>query len=116
MENPDQIRCAVADIARRKAITAAEDAGRPPPSESELAVIELEALRKDVFGFDYKTDRHGNPIQQGIGAPGRETTNHMQSIRRYEGEESYQRAVRRLWKENPARAKALNLPEPARVS
>jgi hypothetical protein len=34
-------------------------------------VIELEALRKDVFGFDYKTDRHGNPIQQGIGAPGR---------------------------------------------
>ena len=116
MDNPDQIRCAVADIARRKAITAAEDAGRPLPSESELAAIELEALRKDVFGFDYKTDRDGNPIQQGIGAPGRESVNHFASIRRYEGQAAYERAVREIYRRSPDHARKIGLPEPTRAS
>jgi hypothetical protein len=117
MENPDQNnRCAVADIARRKAITAAEDAGRPIPGEAELAKIELEALRKVFFGFDYRTDARGNPIEQGIGAwPEKVTNNHMQGILKYEGRAAYDAAVKKLWRDSPKRAQAIGLPQPTRA-
>ena len=38
-----------------------------------------EHLRKEeiqVFGVGFQRDKHGRPIEQGIGAPGRETDNH----------------------------------------
>jgi hypothetical protein len=115
-EDPNQpLGSAVAFLARQAAIRAADDGRRPAPSEAELAEIAAEAERKNTFGFDYKTDSRGQPIQQGIGSPGHETANHYASLRRYEGQAAYDKAVRELYRRDPVRAKALGLPEPARA-
>ena len=82
------------------------------------ATMDAEALKKvdeAVYGFDAKRDRHGNFIQQGIGSHGHETSNHMASLLKYEGRESYNREVARIWKETPDHARKLNLPQPART-
>lgn len=47
---------------------------------------------KIVFGTDFKSVK-GKPVEQGIGSPGRETPNHLNAIRKYEGEEAYKKAV-----------------------
>jgi hypothetical protein len=107
---------AVQSIARERAIKAADDAGKPMPSEAELKAIADEAERRNTWGFDYKTDSKGNPIPQGIGAPGRETMNHFASIRRYEGQAAYERAVREIYRRSPDHARKIGLPEPTRAS
>jgi hypothetical protein len=104
---------AVETIAKQKALRAAEDAGRPLPSEAELDRIAAEA--ENVFGFDAQRDRHGNPIQQGIGAKGWETHNHLASIKKYEGVEAYNRELRRIWKETPDYARKMGFPDVPRV-
>lgn len=71
----------------------------------------LSAEEKIVFGHDFEKKK-GVPIEQGIGAPGRETNNHFSGIRKYEGEEAYQVALAGIWKRDPDRAKKLNLPKP----
>lgn len=71
-----------------------------------------EQQRLIVFGHDSRKDRHGNPVEQGIGCAGRETANHFQSIRRYEGEESYWNAVAELYKRDPKHHAKLGLPAP----
>lgn len=73
-----------------------------------------EAVEKNVFGFDHRKDRHGRPIEQGIGAPGRETANYYASLKKAEsaGLElpgTYDRAVAELVKGDPDRARRLNL-------
>lgn len=73
--------------------------------------LQAEAEAKNVYGHDAKRDRKGNWIQQGIGAPGRETANHFASIRRYEGKEVWEVAVREMWKRDPKRAQAIGLPK-----
>jgi hypothetical protein len=113
LNNP--IGSAVETIAKEKALRAAEEAGQPPPSEAELTRIVEEAERKAVFGFDYKTDKHGNPIQQGIGSPGHETINHFNSLLRYQGRQAWEKAVRDMWRQNPERATKIGLPRPARA-
>lgn len=47
---------------------------------------------KIVFGHDFKKVK-GQPVEQGIGSPGRENSNHFAAIRKYEGEEAYKKAV-----------------------
>lgn len=71
----------------------------------------FEAEARNVYGHDAKRDRKGNWIEQGIGAPGRESANHFASIRRYEGKESYEAAVREIWKRDPKRAQLIGLPK-----
>jgi hypothetical protein len=39
-----------------------------------------EAERRNVFGHDYKTDRHGKPIEQGIGSASQPTENHFLAV------------------------------------
>jgi hypothetical protein len=109
---------AVASIAIEKAINAAIDAGLPPPDEAAQKKIADEANRQAVFGFDYQVDRKtGQPVQQGIGAwPHNVTLNHLTSIRRYEGQASYERILKKLWKEAPEVAKRIGAAEPDRVA
>jgi hypothetical protein len=83
----------------------------------ELEVMTPEELRahwaseeKIVFGEDVQ-HRNNVPLEKGIGSPGHETNNHLAAIRRWEGEEEYQKAVAEIWKRDPARAKKLGLPE-----
>lgn len=67
-----------------------------------------------VFGHDHKTVK-GEPIEQGIGSRGRETMNHFNSVRRYEGDDAYWQEVARVWKETPKHAEKLQkqgLPKP----
>jgi hypothetical protein len=81
-------------------------------SEEQIDAIALAAVETAVFGFDAKKNSKGEFIQQGIGSPGHETANHFASIRRWEGKEAWEAAVRKLWKENPAHAAKLGLPQP----
>lgn len=59
------------------------------PAEQKTHMIEEEKI---VFGTDFKKVK-GHPVEQGIGSPGRETSNHLNAIRKYEGEEAYKKAV-----------------------
>jgi hypothetical protein len=88
--------------------------GALPPDFFELHKA---AVARHVFGDDYKTDKHGHPIEQGIGSKGNETANHFQAIKKNEerGLElpgTYERMVAELWKSNPAYAEKLRLPKP----
>lgn len=89
----------------------------------ELAAMSPEEIKvhladeeKTVFGRnrldepDYKKVK-GVPVEKGIGSQGRETGNHFAAIRKYEGEDAYQDALREIWKRDPERAKKLNLPK-----
>lgn len=54
----------------------------------------------------------GQPVEMGIGSPGRETNNHFAGILKYEGPEAHQEALAEIWKRAPDHAKKLNLPKP----
>jgi hypothetical protein len=87
---------------------------QPGLTDAEMDAQGLAAVPLAVFGHDAKKDRNGNFIQQGIGSAGHETANHFASIRRWEGKEAWEAAVRKLWKENPAHAAKLGLPQLSR--
>ena len=38
---------------------------------------------KNVFGHDVKHDRHGDPVEQGLGGPLQPTAQHVEAIRIY---------------------------------
>lgn len=59
------------------------------PAEKKAHAAEEEKI---VFGHDFKKVK-GKPVEVGIGAPGRETANHLNAIRKYEGEEAYKAAL-----------------------
>lgn len=54
-------KSAVFDITYRAAI----EKGKTPEQATAAAT---EAERRNVFGYRYKTDRNGEPIQDGVGA------------------------------------------------
>jgi hypothetical protein len=87
------------------------------PSEFELLTPDerkahLAAEEKIVFGQTFQRDRNGAPIEVGIGSPGRESVNHMQSILKYEGREAYDAAAAKIWKRDPEHAQRLGLKRP----
>jgi hypothetical protein len=62
-------------------------------SPAELKAYQLDQ-QKVVFGHDHKVDKHGNPIEQGIGSdPANRGPNHYAAIRKYESVEA-ERAAR----------------------
>jgi hypothetical protein len=42
-----------------------------------------DALQKNVFGHDHKTDRHGKPIEQGVGSEFGMTRNSINAYRKF---------------------------------
>jgi hypothetical protein len=64
-----------------------------------------------VFGHDFQRDRNGNPIEVGVGSPGNPSINSLAAIRKWEGEDSYQKAVADIWQRDPEKAKKLGLPQ-----
>jgi hypothetical protein len=88
--------------------------GELPPNFFEL---HEEAKAKATFGHDYKRDRNGKPIEQGVGSPGNESINHFISLKKAEqaGIEpfgSYDKAVAAMFKRDPERARKLGLQQP----
>lgn len=61
-----------------------EEWDRMSREEQKAHLVEEEKI---VFGTDFKKVK-GKPVEQGYGAPGRETENHFASIRKYEGPEA----------------------------
>jgi hypothetical protein len=98
------------EIGRGK--SAVYDAAREAGASVEQA-LEVEA--RNVYGENAKQDRNGNWIEQGIGSKGNESIGHYQSIRKFEGEISYQRALKEIWSRDPNHARKLGLPEPAKA-
>lgn len=91
----------------------------PEEQEEYLAPANVkarEAIQQSVvFGHDHKTVK-GEPVEQGIGARGRESGNHFASILRYEGKEAFDAAVAELHKRDPKRHAALKLPVPKKAA
>lgn len=86
---------------------------RPDMSEAEIDAQGLAAVDDSVYGVGFKRDlKSGAPIPNGVGSPGHETANHFASIKKYEGDESYRRAVAELYKRDPSHAQKLGLPQP----
>ena len=109
------VTSAVYDKTMRDLAKQADDMHKPFDEAAAAKQAELAEARQ-VFGHDAKQDSRGNFIQQGIGAPGHETVNHFTSIRRYQGEAKYQQAIKKMWRENPARAEKIGLEKPERLS
>ena|ERR1700761_1302780 len=77
--------------------------------------LRKEATARFVFGHDAKKDSKGNFVEQGLGAPGNESANHFQALRKAEqmGLEppgAYDKAVAACWKRTPDLARKLGLP------
>jgi hypothetical protein len=72
----------------------------------------VKAFYDSIYGHDAKKDRAGNFIQQGVGSPGHENGNHFAAILRYQGRESYNRAVKEIFARDPERAKKIGLEQP----
>jgi hypothetical protein len=105
-------RSAVFEIAYRKAI----DIGK---SAAEAKAAAEEAERKNVYGFDYKKDRNGEPIQQGIGSRQNPSINHIAAMRKSESmgllpPGSTEREIAEIRKATPEWA-AKHLPPPVRA-
>lgn len=81
------------------------------PEETKAYLLDEE---KTVFGRtrldepDFKRI-NGVPVENGIGAPGRESHNHFAAIRKYEGEDAYRAAINALFKRDPEHAAKLGL-------
>jgi hypothetical protein len=59
-----------------------------------------EARMANVFGHDHKTDRHGNPIEQGIGSENNVTANHVMAYEKWcKDEPDYERHLAKLRKQ-----------------
>jgi hypothetical protein len=64
---------------------AAEAQGNRSLAEQLRSEAEQQALN-DVFGVGHKTDKHGRPIEQGIGSDSNITQQHIDAVRKFEGE------------------------------
>jgi hypothetical protein len=56
--------------------------------------IHFENERRAVFGYDYKTDKHGRPIEQGRGSPNNPTLQSMGALLATEGMDAYNKAIK----------------------
>jgi hypothetical protein len=54
--------------------------GKLPP---DFLDRHYDAVEANVFGFDHRKDRHGNPIEQGIGSSGNQTANSLAAYKKY---------------------------------
>ena len=72
----------------------AEASGNRALAEQLRAEAEQQALT-DVFGVGFRRDKHGNPIEQGIGSDSNITEQHIAAVRKYEGEAAAQAVIAR---------------------
>jgi hypothetical protein len=75
----------------------AEQVGNKALAAQLRAEAEQQA-NNDVFGVGHKTDRHGKPIEQGIGSDSNITDQHIAAVRKYEGEAAAQAVIARAEK------------------
>jgi hypothetical protein len=112
-------KSAVWDGAYRRMIERLNPAGGTPTPAMHAEATEAasEAERRNVYGWNYKKDRNGNPIQQGLGAKGNENFSHFQALQKrvqqgFEPPNAYTDAVKEIWKRDPGRAAKIGLQKP----
>jgi hypothetical protein len=72
-------------------------AGKLPPDAIKQHFL---AEKNNVFGYDHKVDRHGKPIEQGVGSAGNQTLNSINAYKKYgAAEPEYERNLARMEKE-----------------
>jgi hypothetical protein len=72
----------------------AEAQGNRALAEQLRAEAEQQALN-DVFGVGFKRDKHGRPLEQGVGSDSNITEQHIAVVRKYEGESAAQAVIAR---------------------
>jgi hypothetical protein len=86
---------------------------RPDLSEEEVDKLAIESVDRATFGFDAVRDpKTGEFRQQGIGSPQNPSMNSLMAVRKYEGVQAWEAAVRETWKRSPDWAAAHGLPKP----
>jgi hypothetical protein len=75
----------------------------------------LEAVRRNIFGFDHKTDKNGRPIEQGLGSPQNMTQNCIDAYKKWgKNDPGFEEHLKRMEAElvacNKARAAKENVP------
>ena len=67
----------------------------PPHLVEQIKATAHRLALEDVFGVGYQTDRHGNVVERGIGAPGNpNNSTHFQALEKAEGKASRRRRPR----------------------
>lgn len=82
-----------AEQIRQKA-NVAEQQGNRLLAQQLRESAEQQALN-DVFGVGFKRDKNGNPIERGIGSDSNITQQHIDAVRRFEGEAAAQAIIAR---------------------
>lgn len=88
------------------------DAMSPDEKKAHFADEEMTVFGRNRLGEPAFKKVKGEPQEVGIGSAGRENGNHFAAIRKYQGDDAYQEALRDAWKRDPDRAKKINLPKP----
>jgi hypothetical protein len=88
-----------------------EQGGSPAKQKAHLANEEMTVFGRTVTNEPAYKKVNGVPQELGVGAPGRESVNHLAAILKYEGMDAYQAACADIWRRDPARAEKLNLPK-----
>ena len=73
----------------------AEEAKGNVALAKQLMKQSREADLDNVFGVDSKPDGHGGRIEQGIGSDSNLTAQHIEAVRKYEGEAAAQAVIAR---------------------
>lgn len=55
----------------------------PKETRKQIRAEARKMALDDVFGFDHRTDKEGNPIEQGQGAPGNQTRQSIEAYKKY---------------------------------
>jgi hypothetical protein len=56
--------------------------------------------RRNVFGFDHKTDRNGKPVEQGVGSAGNQSRNSIEAFKKYHAHEpDFEKQLSRMERE-----------------
>jgi hypothetical protein len=70
------------------------EAGELPP---DYILRYYEAVRKNVFGADHKTDKAGNPVEQGLGSAFNQTKQSVAAYRKWNSNEpDYEKNLARM--------------------
>ena len=73
------------------------ETGQLPP---DAIAQHFDCVQKNVFGFDFKKDRNGKPIENGLGSARNQTRNSVESYRKWGiGEADYEINLQRMEKE-----------------
>lgn len=84
-------------VAAEKIYQRANRADTPAHLRKGLLKEADQQAKNDVFGVDHKTDRHGNPIENGLGSAGNQTRPSLEAYKKYhKSDPDYEETLKRI--------------------